>query len=157
MSLYFILVSMHVFGLIVGLGACTVTYVVSAYGMFNTKMMPKAVGVFKIISMLVWGGLFLLVASGIALCFTSSATYGDALKSKLFYLKLFLVVIETINGIFLNIVATPLLEKAVELPDFEKTPEYRKAMIIGGIGGLISATCWYSAFVLGLYIFRVLA
>jgi len=152
MSLYFMLVALHVFGLDVGIGTCTVTYVLGAYGMLNPKIMPKAVVVFKILSLLIWVGLFLLLTSGIALYFTSAATYGDAIHSKLFFMKMVFVVLLTINGLFLNIIVNPMMDKAVELPNFEKTPEYRKALLFAGI----SATCWYGAFSLGLYIFRLM-
>ncbi len=156
MSLYFMLVALHVFGLDVGIGTCTVTYVLGAYGMLNPKIMPKAVVVFKILSLLIWVGLFLLLTSGIALYFTSAATYGDAIHSKLFFMKMVFVVLLTINGLFLNIIVNPMMDKAVELPNFEKTPEYRKALLFGAIGAGISATCWYGAFSLGLYIFRLM-
>lgn len=156
-SWYFILVSAHVFGLVIGLGACTVTYVIGGIGMFKPKIMSGATGIFKIISLIVWIGLGILIVSGVLLLVFSGDIYGDAIKSKLFYMKMFLIVVEIINGLFLNIVVTPAMEKAVVLPNFETTPEYRKAQIIGGIGGFISASCWYGAFALGMYIFRIVA
>ena len=156
MSLYFLLVVAHVLGLVVGLGACTVTYAIGAYGMVFPKIMPKAVGVFKLISILVWAGLALLVASGIALVIVSGQTYGEIIHSKLFYLKMAFIVVEVINGVFLNLVVTPAMEAAVELDNFTATREYHRAQIIGAIGGGISASCWYGAFFLGMYIFRVM-
>ena len=156
-SWYFVLVVAHVFGLVIGLGACTVTYVIGGYGMLKPKIMPSAVGVFKLISVIVWAGLGILIVSGILLLIVSHQTYGDAIKSKLFYLKMFLIVVEIINGLFLNLVVTPAMEKAAKLENFEKTPEYRHAQVIGAVGGFISSTCWYGAFALGMYIFRVVA
>ena len=156
-SWYFVFVVAHVFGLVIGLGACTVTYVIGAYGMLKPSILPKATGVFKIISLIVWAGLFILIASGILLVIYSGDIYGDAIKSNLFYLKMALIVVEIINGLFLNLVVTPAMEDAVVLENFEKTPQFRRAQIIGVIGGGISATCWYGAFILGMYIFRIVA
>lgn len=155
MSLYVALSTMHQLGLDIGLGACTVTYVVSAYGMIKPKIMPKAVALFQIISFIIWFGLFLLVASGIGLWLTSKDVYGEALQSKIFYLKLVFAGMATINGLFLNFIVTPAFEKSVNLEDFVHTKEYRKAMILGFIGGVISFTCWYGAFFTGIYVFKI--
>ena len=157
LSLYVVFSALHIIGLIFGLGGVTATDIISAYGMhFKPDMLPKVVGVFKLISFMVWVGLALLVASGIGLWITSSDIYGGNLSGGPFYLKLALTGIATLNGLFLNIVVTPAFEKAVALGDFTKTKEYRKAMIVGFISGGISFVSWWGAFILGIYVFRML-
>ena len=157
LSLYVVFASAHLIGLIFGLGGVTATDMISAYGMhFKPDMLPKAVGVFKIISFMVWVGLFLLIASGIGLWITSIEIYGVNLSTWSFYLKLGLAGLATVNGLFLNLVVTPAFESSVKLADFTHTKEYRKAMILGFISGGISFVSWWGAFILGIYVFRML-
>ena len=156
MSLYVIFSTIHLLGLDMGLGTCTVTYVISAYGMFKPSIMPKAVSMFKLLSFIIWAGLFLLVVSGIGLSIVSKDTYGELLSSQFYHLKLILVGLATLNGLFLNLVVTPKFEKAVGLDNFVKTKEYRNAMILGTISGFVSFASWYGAFFLGVYVFRIM-
>jgi len=157
MSLYVVLAAAHLIGLVFGLGGVTATDMISAYGMhFKPDMLPKAVGVFKVISFMVWVGIFLLVASGIALWITSSDIYSGNLSTWAFYLKLALAGTATLNGLFLNLVVSPAFESSVQLEDFTHTKEYRKAMILGFISGGISFVSWWGAFILGIYVFRIL-
>lgn len=157
MSLNTILVAAHLLGLVFGLGGVAATDMISAYAMhFKPEMLPKAVGVFKIISFMVWIGIFLLVVSGAGLWYTSRELYGANLSSWQFYLKLALTALAIINGLFLNVVVTPAFEGAVALPDFQKTKEFRKAMILGFLSGGLSFVCWWGAFALGIYVFRIM-
>ena len=156
MSLYVIFSTIHLLGLDMGLGTCTVTYVISAYGMFKPSIMPKAVSLFKLLSFIIWAGLILLVVSGIGLSIVSKETYGELLQSSFYHWKLILVAVATLNGFYLNLIVTPKFEKAVALENFVKTKEYRNAMILGTIGGFISFACWYGAFFLGVYVFRIM-
>lgn len=157
MSLYTVLVSLHLIGLIFGLGGVTATDMISAYGMFvKPTMLPKVVGVFKVLSFLVWVGIFLLLASGAGLWITSSSIYGENLSSWPFYLKLVLSGVVVVNGLFLTLVVTPAFEKSVILPDYACTKEFRKAMLLGFISGGISFGSWWGAFLLGIYVFRIM-
>ena len=153
-SLYSILVTIHQLGLDIGLGTCTVTYAVSTYGLFKPSIMPQAASFFKLFSLLIWVGLALLVISGIGLSITSREVYGEALKGWPFYVKLIFVGIATLNGLYLNFIVTPAIEKAVKLEDFAHTKEYFRAMVLGLIGGFISATSWYGSFFFGIYVFK---
>lgn len=155
MSWYVVLAAVHLIGLVFGLGGVTVTDVVNIYGFFKPSIMPKTVPLFKSISLVVWVGLFLLVSSGIGLTIVGKDIYGDALYSWLFYLKLTFTGIVLINGLFLNLVVTPAFEHSVHLPDFNKTKEFGKAKILGLISGGLSFISWWSAFFLGVYIFKI--
>lgn len=155
-SVYNIFYTLHLIGLIFGLGGVTATDMLSAYGLhFNPKVLPKVVGMFSTISLMIWIGLFLLIASGIGLWITSSEIYAN-LGSWQFYLKLALTGLATLNGLFLNIVVTPAWEKAVELENFQQTKEYRRAFKLGFLSGGLSFACWWMAFFLGVYIFRIM-
>jgi uncharacterized membrane protein len=157
MTLYQFFISVHLLGLCLGLGACSISYEISGFGFFKPDILRSGVKVFPIISRIIWVGLFLLIGSGIGLVIVAKEAYGDVLHSWPFYLKLIATGIAALNGLYLNFIVTPALEKAVELESFTRTKEYKKAMILGLIGGVISAGCWYGAFALGIYVFRILA
>jgi uncharacterized membrane protein len=157
MSLYVVLSAFHLIGLIFGLGGVTATDIVSAYGMhINPKMMPKVVSLFKALSFMIWVGLFLLIASGIGLWLTSADIYGANLSTWQFYLKLGLTGLAALNGLFLNIIVTPMWENVVELENFRETKEYRIALFLGFISGGLSFASWWCAFGLGIWVFRIL-
>ncbi len=156
MSLYQFFAIMHVFGLDIGLGACSVTYVIAFIGLFKPDVMRASVRLFSMISVIIWIGLFLLIASGIGLVIVAGEMYGEDLYTWPFYLKLIATGIAAFNGVFLNVIVTPAWEKVVKLDNFTKTPEYRRVAILGIIGGAISFGSWYGAFVLGMYVFRIM-
>jgi len=156
---YNIFYTLHLIGLIFGLGGVTATDMLSAYGLhFNPKVLPKVVGMFSTISVMIWIGLFLIIGSGIVLWAISmpDEVYGEKVSSWPYYLKLALTGLATLNGLFLNIIVTPAWEKAVALEDFRTTKEYKKAFKLGFVSGGLSFVCWWAAFFLGVYIFRVL-
>jgi hypothetical protein len=156
LSPHFIFSTMHLLGLDIALGTCTVTYAIGAIGIFKPDFMKRCYPLFWLFSMLIWIGWGLLVVSGIGLCMVSSDVYGSNIHDWPFYLKIVLTIVAAINGLFLSFVVTPLGEKAVELKNFATTNEYLKVTVMGIIGGIISFTCWYGAFALAIFAFRTL-
>jgi hypothetical protein len=157
MTLYNALVVTHLVGLIFGMGGVTATDIVSAYGMHvNRECMPRVVFIFKVLTFMVWVGLFLLIVSGAGLWYTSPDLYGENLDSWAFKLKLVLTGVVIVNGLFLTLVVSPAFESSVMLDNYAKTKEFRRATMLGYASGGLSFISWWGAFFLGIYVFRVM-
>jgi len=96
-------------------------------------------------SILVWTGLFLLVASGVALFFLDPQYY---LNSSKFLAKMSIVGILIINGVLLHIIQIPLLKRHIG-HHFPSSDEFiRKRLFLLG-SGVVSMVSWVSALILG--------
>jgi hypothetical protein len=165
-SPYVVFYTMHLIGLIFGLGGVTMTDVLSAYGFFKPESMRDHAKSFKLLSLVIWVGLFFLIVSGIALVYISKVEMGGQLASNMYevpmmsavyYLKLIVTGVIVVNGLFLNLKVTPAFEHAVMLDNFTETQDYRKALRLGLLSGGLSFVGWWSIFFMGIYLFRIVS
>ncbi len=165
-SPYVIFYTMHLIGLVFGLGGVTATDALSLYGFIKPQSLKKHVDSYTILSLIIWVGLFLLIVSGIALIYISKIEIGGDLASNMYELPLkssayiFMLALNGViilNGLFLNFKVTPAFKNAVELEDFTATSEYKRALKLGVISGGISFLSWWGVFFINVYLFRVIS
>ena len=166
-SPYVILYTLHLIGIVFGVGGVTVTDVFSIYAFFIKKQALKEhVETFKIFSLLIWAGIILMSISAVALIYISKVPVGGDLPSNMYEIPmqsamwwpmLILFGVVVLNGLFLNFVVTPGFDKAIQIPNFQESDEWKKAFRIGLISGTISFVSWWGVFLLCIYLFRVIS
>lgn len=147
--IYQILLTLHLIGLMVGMGAATI----ADYSLFRNLRMGDRISTetvewMRSFSQVVWGGLGILAVSGCGLFLLEPAKY---LHSSGFMAKMLFVLILIINGLFLNFYTT------ARLTTFNFSQKYRlrdmawKARKLSFIFGAISATTWYATLLTAMF------
>jgi len=143
-----LLLVIHLFGLVLGLGGAIITDILFFRFLRDLRISVFEADVMRTLSQVIWLGLAILVMSGVG----NYLPQMDGLNaSAKFLVKVTVVTVILINGAFLNLVISPRLvsmsfgalppDKAVKMARFR-----RLAFALGAI----SFTSWYTAFVLGL-------
>ncbi len=146
-SLHSIFLTTHLFGVVLGAGGAFISD-----GIFFTSLKDKILSkdefrILKTASNFIWGGLFLLVISGVGL-FTQNV---EALSSsEKFISKMTVVGIIILNGIIFHFVHLPFLKRHLDKRLASKTePSSDRLTPFILASGVISATSWTSAVILG--------
>ena len=101
------------------------------------------------VSEVIWFGLALLVISGIGLYLPEMARLNESPK---FLVKVIVVGVIIVNGIFLNLKISPQLVKiSFGRAHKHKPGELRGQRKLAFALGAISITSWFSAFILGMF------
>ena len=100
------------------------------------------------ISQFIWFALILVIITGLGLYLPEAARFNQSAK---FLVKVIVVSVITINGLFLNLLVAPNLVKVFSLENNQeiKKTSYGRMRKIAFALGAISITSWYSAFILG--------
>lgn len=142
-----VLVIFHLLGFALGVGAATMADIFFFKFLSDLRISEQENETLQTISQVIWFGLGLLIISGLGLVLVDPATYFASAK---FLVKMVVVGVITINGLFLNLYITPLL---VRISFGDKHPhhtgELRHERGLAFAGGAISLTSWYTAFILG--------
>jgi hypothetical protein len=138
-TLFFALLFVHVVSLIVGFGAVLVLDFFGLFWMFKKRTLSQFLGVADISQILVWLGWGGLAASGVPLLFLKG--YVDPL----IILKIFLVALLGINGLFLH----SIKKDARKVGDEEKVPPFLFFRMVLSTG--ISMLGWWGALAIGFY------
>lgn len=142
-----ILVILHLLGFALGLGGATVTDLFFFKFLRDFKISTWESRVLHEVSHLIWIGLAILIASGVALWLPEMEALNQASK---FIAKVIVVGVVTLNGVFLNLFISPKMihisfgEEHVKYPGQLHT--LRK---LAFASGAISIVSWYTAFILG--------
>ena len=99
------------------------------------------------VSEVVWFGLALLVISGIGLYLPEMAHLNESPK---FLVKMIVVGVIIVNGVFLNLKISPQLVK-ISFGGKHKMGELRGFRKLAFALGAVSLTSWFSAFILGIF------
>lgn len=143
-----ILVAIHLLGLAIGLGGATTTDVLFFRFLRDWRISHHEADVMRVLSQIIWFALSILVMSGLGLYLPQAAALHQSAK---FLVKVIVVGVIILNGAFLNLVISPRLVTLFfghdNMADGISLRRLRRlAFALGGI----SATSWYSAFILGL-------
>ncbi len=143
-----LITGMHLLGIVLGLGGTIVTDVLFIKFLKDAKISKDEAGILHLLSQIIWFGLGIIVVSGGLLFVSDIERYVHSVK---FLVKMLIVAILIFNGFILNMVIIPRLSqipfgKLLTSRD-EKMRNFRR---LAFALGAISATSWYSAFVLGL-------
>lgn len=135
---------LHSVGFILGIGAATITDIFFFRFLKDNTISQEEKENMDTLSSIVWAALAILVVSGIALFLPESARL---LASAKFLLKITILGVLILNGVFLNMFVAPHLRRL----SFEGTiPARRFRRLAFSLGG-ISITSWYIVFLLGSF------
>lgn len=138
---------MHCFALAIGLGGATILDFVLLRSI-RRPLDPANVAIFHIISNLVTLGLVLLWLSGLGFLIIYSQTDPALLQNPKLWAKVAIVVVLTINGIYIHRRVLPILQAQAGLMLFENLPPpIRHAMLTAAA---VSTVSWYVPFLLGM-------
>ncbi len=138
-----VLIGVHLFGLVMGVGAATTTDVMFARALRRRDVTPRLLRTVERASRAVWTGMALLVASGFGfLALGSPATAR-------FWTKLLIVVVACVNGWIVHQHLLPRL-RAAAAGDGDGVPPLG-VLQASGAAAAVSAVSWYGAMVLGAW------
>tara|TARA_B110000305_G_scaffold141681_1_gene157815 strand:- start:1193 stop:1771 length:579 start_codon:yes stop_codon:yes gene_type:complete len=135
----------HLLGFALGYGGAMVSDFLFFKFLKDLKLTTQEIYVMTLVSTLVWTGLFVLLLSGIGIFLSDPAGY---IESDKFLLKMFVVVILTLNGFGLHYYIKPRLKK-IEWNAKKPQHNTRDLKRLAFAGGAISMISWLSATVLG--------
>jgi len=140
---YSIFVIIHVLAVIVAVGAVTVVDYLHLVGLRKKKLEKQLKNIYPSLSRLVSAALAVIYLTGIYLVYNNRIL----LESSLFLTKVALVVIVTINGIYLQNKVAPNLDLCVL-----KGRKYCSSSVLysSAISGSISIVTWYAIVILAL-------
>jgi hypothetical protein len=140
---YTISLVLHIFGVIVAVGSATIVDYLHLIGLKKRNLEKSFVKIYPYITNMINFSLFLIYITGIILLTQKPSL----LSSPLFLTKLGLVLIVTINGIYLQKVVSPNLDSCV----IKGTKHCTKFVLnSSAISGSISIVTWYSIVILSL-------
>lgn len=131
---FLIIRSVHLIGVVIGLGAATVSDLTFITYLKDRKLDRKEMETLTLFSKIVWFALVLIVLGGAGMFFSDTEKY---LNSPRFLTKMTIVGVIIVNGFFLSIKVSP------RLINIFKSASLRK---LAFALGAISAASWYSAF-----------
>lgn len=132
----------HNIGFILGLGGATITDIFFFRFLKDGTISESEKGTMDTLSNVIWVGLAILVVSGLMLYLPEQSRLDVSPK---FLLKVIVVSVLTINGVFLNLLVAPRMRSF----SFLQTEPARHFRRIAFALGAISITSWYTAFLLG--------
>jgi hypothetical protein len=136
---YFILLFVHLASLVLALGSVLVIDVFGLLWIFRKKALSEVFKVAAVTQTLIWIGWGLLVTTGVPLLLMKGVV-DDLVK-----LKLFLVALAGLNGLFLDRVK----KDGEKVPDFT-VPPVRLIFRIA-LSSAISQLSWWGAMLIGFY------
>lgn len=134
---FFIALMIHLFGLILGLGAVLVTDLFGMLWIMNRMRFPQLIRISGRTEKFIWAGWVILVAAGIPLIIIKGFV------DNLMIIKLFFVGLIAVNGILLHV----LHKKLKEFNKEENVPKVIMFRLMLAI--FVSQMSWWGAFVIG--------
>tara|TARA_Y100000310_G_scaffold295299_1_gene326512 strand:- start:1821 stop:2369 length:549 start_codon:yes stop_codon:yes gene_type:complete len=133
----------HIIGVAVAVGSATIVDYLHVIGLRRSSLEKGLCKIYPKISILINLALILIYLSGFVLVYQKP----ELLESNLFMLKVLLVIIVTINGLYLQKIISPELDKCVL-----KGNKYCTSFVLYGsaVSGSISIVTWYSVLILSL-------
>lgn len=134
----------HLLGVVIGFGAAISADFLFFMFVKNLKLSRYEIYTMGLVSRLVWLGLALIFISGLGLFLSNPSGY---LSSSKFLLKMLVVTVITLNGIFLHFYVKPHLK----IVDWESSHNDKKRRLrkIAFASGAISFNSWMLALILG--------
>jgi ABC-type xylose transport system permease subunit len=141
----FLLVVLHVIGVVVGGGAAFVADSIFFSSVKDAVISKTELRFIKLAGKIVWVGLAIMLISGIGIFLTNPDLY---LNSSKFLAKMSIVGVLILNGILFHVNHIPRLHRHANehLPSSDDFIRHRPHLLISGA---ISATSWTFAFILG--------
>ncbi len=145
-DLFITLLIIHLFGVIIGAGGAYASDMMFFHTVRDGKMSRAELGFLKLGSKMVWGGLLVIVLSGLGLFLTKPDVY---LASSKFQAKMTIVTVIILNGIIFHRSHLPLMHRHAET-HFPSSDEFMRRRPLLLASGVISMVSWTSAIILGM-------
>lgn len=139
---YVIVLVLHILASCVAVGAVAVTDYLHLVGLKRHKIEKKVLFVYPFLSQVINIALGMIILTGILLVINRP----ELLYKSLFQLKMAMVVVVTINGIILQRVIAPHMERLVA----HDLPFSDKMLLQCSLCGAISVVSWFSILILAL-------
>lgn len=136
-----IIIIVHALGAALGVGAATISDILFFQFLKDGSITKQESPTLQVLTKVVWVALGILILSGIALFLSDPVKY---LHSSKFIVKMFIVLMLTLNGLFITLV----MHKKMHHISFV-TKQHRRFKKIGFASGAISIVSWYISFILG--------
>lgn len=135
----------HIFGAVLGAGGAYVSDAIFFSSVKDKVINHTEFRFMKLGSLFVWTGLFILFVSGLLLFLTNIEGY---LASSKFLIKMFIVFVIFLNGIFFHMFHFPKIYRHINhhYPSSDEFMRNKKLLMISGV---ISITSWTFALILG--------
>ena len=145
----FLILIFHNIGFALGLGGAVMADFFFFKFLKDLKISEDESKTLSMVSEVVWFGLALLVISGIGLYLPEMARLNESPK---FLVKMIVVGVIIVNGVFLNLKISPQLVKiSFGGKHKHKMGELRGFRKLAFALGAVSLTSWFSAFILGIF------
>lgn len=141
--LFTITLVFHIIGVIIAVGSATIVDYLHIISLRKSRLEKGLVKIYPYISRMINAALGLIYLSGILLVLQKP----ELLSSTLFQIKIALVILVTLNGIYLQKRVSPELDKCII-----KGNKYCTSGVLysSAIAGSISIVTWYSLLVLSM-------
>lgn len=136
----------HVFGAILGAGGAFASDAMFFSTIKDGRITPDELRFMKLGSKLVWGGLILLIISGIFLVNTDPEKY---LNSAKFLAKMSIVGIILLNGVLFHLIHIPHIQGHLGIR-FADSPTFMKKAPFLVASGAVSMISWLFTVILGM-------
>ena len=136
---------LHVFGAVIGAGGAYLSDIMFLSSVKDRVVSKTELRFLKVGSIFVWFGLVLLVVSGLLIFLSDPSHYANSSK---FLIKMFVVLVIFINGLYFHLWHFPLLHRHSDhhYPSSDEFARKKKFLVASGV---ISITSWTLALVLG--------
>jgi len=142
-----LIVLFHAIAAAIGVGAVTITDIFFFRFLKDYRISHDEAATMQVLSNVIWFALGLLVLTGIGLFIPESDTL---LLSSKFVMKMFLVLILIVNGVFLNLVVHPrLVDISFGEAHVHHSGELHHLRKLAYALGGVSIVTWYGVFILG--------
>lgn len=143
-----LIVIFHVFGVAIGLGGATIADILFFKFLKDFRISEWEADVMRTLSQTIWFALAILVLTGLGLYLPEAEELNQSAK---FLVKMIVVAVIIVNGVFLNLLVAPKLVKISfgEKHDHQSGELHHERKIAFALGA-VSIVSWYSAFILGV-------
>lgn len=149
MDWFTFLITLHIVGVALGVGGATISDFAFLKFLKNGKITKGEFDLLKIISNVVWSGVFILAFSGFGIFLFLRIVSPESVfiydPRMLAHLTIFLVIL--LNGILMHIKVLPLIEKNTE--SSLASEELCSKLTVAFTAGAISIVSWYTNLFLG--------
>jgi hypothetical protein len=143
------LIAGHLFGIILGVGAATLLDILIIRFMILNKVKEEYCGVVEFASKLVTFGLVILWVTGIGFLVHYFLFDPVKLTNQKVWAKIAIVVVLTLNGMFIHRTVLPLMRNRIGRSLFDGITPHQRSLLL--VTGAVSATSWYVPVVLGAF------
>ena len=150
MDVSLLLTLFHIIGVAIGVGGATVSDVLFFRSLADRKISKDELNLLHTLGLMLWVGLFILVASGLGFLGLQYANTGAVhyLNDTWFQAKMTIIAVLSTNAVVMHWYIFPFMKSHIG-----KTLDYatmRPKIALFATTGVVSITSWYTALVLGV-------